>query len=134
MAAHVDVETWKRRTGILQLRLASLQEDVDMYVMRVQLLDSEIGKQCSEKALAQASTHLKLRLALESSAECLPQEHHQGAQSLEHCWADWDLVQYVSTVAVDLAISKHVTNKTRCHKLRDEHLHAVTGRAGCRHF
>ncbi|CAL8471185.1 g10727 [Coccomyxa elongata] len=55
MAAHVDVETWKRRTGILQLRLASLQEDVDMYVMRVQLLDSEIGKQCSEKALAQAT-------------------------------------------------------------------------------
>lgn len=58
MAAHVDVETWKRRTGILQLRLASLQEDVDMYKMQVQLLDSEIGKECSEKALAQASTLL----------------------------------------------------------------------------
>lgn len=69
MAAHVDVETWKRRTGILQLRLASLQEDVDMYAMRVQLLDSETAKECSEKALVQASTRLLVVLTIST---CVP--------------------------------------------------------------
>jgi flagellin-like hook-associated protein FlgL len=54
MAAQVDVEMWKRRTGLLQLRLSSVQEDVDMYAMRVRLLESEIAQESAAKAHAQA--------------------------------------------------------------------------------
>jgi len=42
LAAQVDVEVWKRRTGLLQLRLSSVQEDVDMYAMRVQMMETLI--------------------------------------------------------------------------------------------
>ncbi|KAK9918373.1 hypothetical protein WJX75_003569 [Coccomyxa subellipsoidea] len=53
MAAQVDVEVWKRRTGLLQLKLSSLQEDVDMYAMRTRLLEAEIREESAAKAHAQ---------------------------------------------------------------------------------
>ena len=56
MAAQVDVEVWKRRTGLLQLKLSSLQEDVDMYAMRTRLLEAEIREESAAKAHAQATT------------------------------------------------------------------------------
>jgi hypothetical protein len=53
MAARTDADQWKRRTGLLQLRLSSAQEDADMYAMRCRLLQAEIGRETALREDAQ---------------------------------------------------------------------------------
>lgn len=58
LAAQVDVEVWKRRTGLLQLRLSSVQEDVDMYAMRVQMMETLIMHERTARIESQVCTQL----------------------------------------------------------------------------
>ena len=54
-AARSEVEQWKRRTGLLQLRLSSAQEDVDMHTMRVRLVEAEVAREQQHGSAAEVS-------------------------------------------------------------------------------
>lgn len=67
MAARADVDQWKRRTGLLQLRLSSIQEDADMYRMRCQLLQSE----ATRESIARQEAQVKPILHDKANMPCL---------------------------------------------------------------
>ena len=41
VAARADTDQWKRRAGVLFVKMSSVQEDADMYSMRCKLLEAE---------------------------------------------------------------------------------------------
>ena len=45
VSARVDTDQWKRRAGVLFLKMSSVQEDVDMYAMRCRLLEAEASRE-----------------------------------------------------------------------------------------
>ena len=45
VSARADTDQWKRRAGVLFLKMSSIQEDVDMYSMRCRLLEAEISRE-----------------------------------------------------------------------------------------
>ena len=45
VAARADTDHWKRRAGVLFLKMSSVQEDADMYSMRCKLLEAEVTRE-----------------------------------------------------------------------------------------
>ena len=60
MSAWADTDQWKRRASILFLKVSSVQEDVDMYSMRCQLLEAEILRESSQAKDSKVRTPIQL--------------------------------------------------------------------------
>lgn len=71
-----DTDQWKRRAGVLFLKMSSVQEDADMYSMRCKLLEAEVARESlrtrSFKVRLMASFHeLPGRALLRAVHMCL---------------------------------------------------------------
>ena len=45
VSARADTDQWKRRAGVLFLKMSSVQEDADMFSMRCKLLEAEANRE-----------------------------------------------------------------------------------------
>ena len=76
VSARADTDQWKRRAGVLFLKMSSVQEDVDMYAMRCRLLEAEASR---ESARTQA---YKVCRSNSHIASCMEILHVRVTQTL----------------------------------------------------